>query len=240
MSTQNEPLMGWREWTIVIATLIVLLAVAAILFPEFRGFVASSVTAAWVQALGSIGAIFVAIGVARHQAIESERKAEQQRLRDALARRAQGIKALELISAELLSYRTKRLAALDNIMALLQEGKDLPDIPSVANDFQAYRRAAYPLILLDDALLGQRIHDIYADIDTLHMNMALYEQARSEYIDAYRANEGRYDSTSYLALKAADRKVTRQGQELALMHESTKANIDSLLLDISATNSNDS
>ncbi|MDS1141843.1 hypothetical protein RE432_15485 [Pusillimonas sp. SM2304] len=226
--------LGWREWVVIAAALMLAMGVAAILSPGFRGFISHSATAAWVQALGSVGAIFVAIGVARHQTLESERKAAEQRQHDAATRRIQAQTALKSIRAELESYRSKKLVSMEGIIAALQKGENLPDIPLANNDFQAYRRSAYFLTLLEDYSLGQRIHDMYDDIDTFRMSLAYYVQLRLEYIAAYQANEGRYDSATYLPLKAADQKLTRQAQDAAALYAALLVSLDALLLEVAA------
>jgi hypothetical protein len=226
--------LGWREWTILVSVPIVAIGVAAILSPAFRSFIADSATAAWVQALGSIGAIFVAIGVARRQTLESERKAAEQRQHDADSKRTQALGTLKSIRAELKSYRSKRLVSLKGIIAALEKGENLPDIPLANNDFQVYRRSAYLLTQLEDSSLVQRIHDVYSDIDTFRMSLARYTQLRFEYIEACLANEGRYDSQTYLQVKAAERKLKRQAQDSAAIYAELKGDLVLLLHDITA------
>ena len=89
--------------------------------------------------------------------------------------------------------------------------------------------------MLEDSALGQSIHDIHADIETFRMNVALYVQYRLDYIEAYQANEGRYEATSYLAVKAADHALTRQAQEVATQYAALKADLE-LLLSLLAAN----
>lgn len=60
--------LGWPEWLLTGTIVVIIIAVAAILSPDLRRFIASSVTAAWVQALGSLVALFVVYGASRKQA----------------------------------------------------------------------------------------------------------------------------------------------------------------------------
>lgn len=59
--------LGWQEWTVVVTACVLATGVAAILSPTFRALMASDSFAAWVQALGSVAAIGVAIALSRHQ-----------------------------------------------------------------------------------------------------------------------------------------------------------------------------
>ncbi len=77
----DQKVMGWREWTVVFVGLGIALTVAAIVSQDVREFFTSQVPAGWVQALGSVAAILVAVAVAnnqvksaRAQALEAERR----------------------------------------------------------------------------------------------------------------------------------------------------------------------
>lgn len=59
--------LGWREWVVIASVPTVSAGVAAILSEEFRGFFSNSATAAWVQAIGSIIAIAVALLLSKRQ-----------------------------------------------------------------------------------------------------------------------------------------------------------------------------
>ncbi|NGR09352.1 hypothetical protein G5B41_17570 [bacterium SGD-2] len=69
-------LMGWAEWAAVGATVIIALTIAAILSPGFRSLIASGSTAAWVQALGSIGAILGAVWISNRDRTQQISEAE--------------------------------------------------------------------------------------------------------------------------------------------------------------------
>lgn len=58
---------GWREWVVIASVPTVAAGVAAILSEEFRSFVSNSATAAWVQAIGSVIAIAVALLLSKRQ-----------------------------------------------------------------------------------------------------------------------------------------------------------------------------
>ncbi|MNL29540.1 hypothetical protein D3C87_1512240 [compost metagenome] len=111
-------------------------------------------------------------------------------MHDADVKREQAKGALKSVVAEFDSFQRKRLIPLEDTIARLQQGNKLPDIPSMNNDFQAYRRA-YLLTLLCGDSLGQCINDVCADIDVFRVNLALYVQLRLKSLEAYREKRNR-------------------------------------------------
>lgn len=57
--------LGWQEWTLLGAVVVVVLGVAAILSPGFRALMTSQATIGWVQAIGVLLAIVVSLQAQR-------------------------------------------------------------------------------------------------------------------------------------------------------------------------------
>jgi len=73
-------LMGWKEWTVVLAAVGISLIVAAILSESVRGFFCSEIPAAWVQAVGAILAIWYAGKFARDDRRNARQDAAQEKI----------------------------------------------------------------------------------------------------------------------------------------------------------------
>lgn len=74
---------GGGAWIVIFSIAVAAIAVVAILSQGFRSFVANDVTAAWVQALGSILALWVAVYLANVERIQRrEERADDLWLRD--------------------------------------------------------------------------------------------------------------------------------------------------------------
>ena len=89
--------LGWPEWTGMAIALIVIAAVVEILFPAVGVFVANTATAAWVQALGIIVALIVALHMAAAERVQRRRERKDELL-DAMVSMASDVAraALEL------------------------------------------------------------------------------------------------------------------------------------------------
>lgn len=112
--------LGWREWVVIASALAIAVGVAAILSSVFRSFIANSATAAWVQALGSIIAIAVAISLSRRQTNLSMnlQKREWKRLRKDRQRHSK--QALQAVS------ETAHLAAFTIIKVCNAVASEIP------------------------------------------------------------------------------------------------------------------
>jgi len=63
----------WRGWVLVFSAIAVVLALAAILSPPFRGFIADPTTAAWAAAIATFLAAAIALTVASAESRRRER-----------------------------------------------------------------------------------------------------------------------------------------------------------------------
>lgn len=219
---------GWREWVIVASALIVAIGVAAILSPLFRGFIADPATAAWVQALGSVGAILAAVWIAQRQVRESERRMEAQSRRALLARQQQEQEALRLIHAEIDAFAIKRLASIQELITDLEDARWLPEIPLAALQLESYRRTTFLISRINDASLAQFTQDIFADISLFAENLKTYSQLREECKEAQKMNDGQYMASTYHAQKNAEDRVLKQAKLLVEGYKELALGIDAL------------
>lgn len=83
MKKENEGFwqsLDWRDWTVGVLVLVIVIGVAAIASPEFRSFIGNAATAAWVQAVGVIGAVGVAIWVPHNDRLMAAAKEKKSQL----------------------------------------------------------------------------------------------------------------------------------------------------------------
>lgn len=142
--------------------IVVLFATSYIVFSMFP-LMNSEVGAAWIQAIGSIASIWVAIAVVRMQAKETYRQIERDAMRHSLS-------TLTAIATEIGTHLETVKSAAQRIATAEAQGK-ISQFPSFNPRFYILENAASTLGRVDDQALVSEIISCYSEIDLFFDSM---------------------------------------------------------------------
>lgn len=201
-------LMGWREWALVIATIVVLLIAAAILSEGFRCFIASSVTAAWVQAIGSILAIASAIWISWRQLAEQKKDTEtviRSKLLGAMSLLGESVASLRhtVMLVEIVSPAGAVQMPVDHQRSLVASMKTLSrsiksveKIPFHEYPYSSVHHALNPIL--------SGLYDVDVVMETLIEKLQIFPQVKMDDFSVNRLRESaEMVADEYQALRAS-------------------------------------
>lgn len=228
--------LGWPEWIAMAAVAIVVAGTAAILSPGFRAFVSNSATAAWVQAIGSIGAIVAAIILGRNQYTTGlhlqEAQGQRERQKQQEAEHVEVERILQAIRDEI----EVRWAQFEEVIgveldACIKEERRMFDAFNLmpAEPFPVYHSLIGRLPLIEDTDLRKRIVRCYARMEGLVLTVEMNSELAKNYLGSTVADEiSRINSTA-IPRAAAQAMLKRYFPTLVGSRAAAKIEVEALL-----------